>query len=272
MENNEKVEQNSSVSEPAQNVSKNKKIKKSAVAIAMLVVIAMGGVGFGVYNLVVSSSRIAELEGQVADRDETIAKLKQEGDENEQPETPAENADDLAKNLLISRPEQYLGNDNQPFIYELRSDFGEFFVHLERQVGGPVEGPEGDILMPTKLSGEIRRTQFNNLERTEEFEITGINANQVADVFVGGFGNGMGDETMLFLMEDGTVEYMPIMKAYEEKSYHSYGKIPGVENVIKFMHGDYSHIPYGPYRNVFAQRADGKFYSLAEILGSIMGE
>lgn len=236
--------------------------------VIILAVLALTGIGFGVYGVMTGNTRVADLETQIAEKDQRIAELEGEHDGNDNAnDVSNDNSSQLlTKNLLISSLEQYINGDHRPFIYELRSDFGEFYVFLERQVGGPLEGPEGDISQPTQLSGEIRRTEFNNLEKTERFEITGIDVNRIVDVFVGGFGNGMGNETMLFLMEDGTVEYMPIMKAYKEKNYRSHGKIPGVENVIKFMNGDYYHIPYGPYSNVFAQRADGKFYSLAEIL------
>ena len=255
-----------------------KKLHKSLIVVmVILAVLALAGTGFGVYGMLSGDSKVADLEQKIAEQEQIIKELRSEPsdqptqpDEGEQePDMSNPNVPDLAKQLLISNMDQFINWGKGPFVYELRSVYGEFSVYLERQVGSPIEGPEGEISLPhARLSGSIERTDFNGLERREEFEITGLDNDKIVDVFVSGFGNGMGDETMFFLMDDGTVEYMPIWKAYKAKNYHSYGKLPNVENVIKFMRGDYWHIPHGSYANTFAQRADGKFYSLDAILRS----
>ena len=69
-------------------------------------------------------------------------------------------------------------------------------------------------------------------------------------------------------MKDGTVEYIPIAKAYKAKSPEeiksTYGTIPEVKNIIKLY-----QVSAGSYVTVLAQKADGSFYDLNESLSSI---
>lgn len=245
-----------------------KKIKKSTVWLVVFAIVAVGGACFGIYSWIANSGRIADLERQVADRDETISKLKQEGSGNEQqPETPAGETSDLAASLLIVSPEQIIDGSNQPVEVELRTSLGGLSITLSKQVGGEMTLFDGSKLNKApSLSGVISGGYLENDGR-EEFEITGIDIEKIVDIFISGFGNGIGDETAFFLMADGTVEYMPIMKAHEKGEYKSYGKLPGVENVIKFMSGElYEGGPYGALVGSFAQRADGKLYRLLDVI------
>ena len=91
---------------------------------------------------------------------------------------------------------------------------------------------------------------------------------EVSEFMFGGFGQEASNETMLFLMKDGTVEYIPIAKAYKAKSPEeiksTYGTIPEVKNIIKLY-----QVSAGSYVTVLAQKADGSFYDLNESLSSI---
>jgi len=239
-----------------------KKSKRGLIAMIVLAMIALGGVGFGIYGLVAGSSRVAELEKQLAEKDETISELEQNDDGNEG------TANDLAQRLLITTPEQLIGGDGKPVEVELRASFGSSVqITLSKQIGGEMELFDGSkINKEPSLRGRISGN-FAGDDKNEEFEVTGIDAGKVVDVFISGFGNGTGYETAFFLMEDGTVEYIPLVKAYEEKNYQSYGKLPGVENVIKFLSGEiYDGGPYGALVGAFAQRADGKLYRLLDVV------
>lgn len=91
---------------------------------------------------------------------------------------------------------------------------------------------------------------------------------EVSEFMIGGFGQDVVNDTMLFLMEDGTIEYIPIKKAYSTTSPEdvksSYGTIPEVKDVIKLY-----QVSAGQYQTVLAQQADGSFYDLNESLTSI---
>ncbi len=82
---------------------------------------------------------------------------------------------------------------------------------------------------------------------------------KVIEVLFTGFGQATGSETILFLMEDGTVEYIPYRKALTGEM-KSYGAIPNVTDVVKLFVGASETI--GGSVNIIAQRADGTFYLL----------
>lgn len=96
---------------------------------------------------------------------------------------------------------------------------------------------------------------------------------EVSEVMFGGFGHDVSHETMLFLMKDGTVQYIPIAKAYKAKSPEAikstYGTIPEVKDIIKLYQVSASAPNAGGYVTVLAQKADGSFYDLTHSLSSI---
>ncbi len=91
---------------------------------------------------------------------------------------------------------------------------------------------------------------------------------EIVDVAVGEFGQAAGQEALLYLMEDGTVEYTPLLKSLQENSeqLRSFGAIPEVTGVIKFLYGSESYSDGSSGRTTYAQKNDGKFYNLYSIL------
>lgn len=90
---------------------------------------------------------------------------------------------------------------------------------------------------------------------------------EVVDVTVGGFGQSTATTTLLFLMEDGTVEYTPLWKSLttNPEQLKSFGTLKEVNGVIKFLHGSV-YQPIGGGVTTFAQKSDGSFYDLYPIL------
>ncbi len=71
-------------------------------------------------------------------------------------------------------------------------------------------------------------------------------------------------------MSDGTVEYLPLAKAFDQGEFKSWGKLPDVEGVVKLVSAGYNHGgPYGPSADTMAQRADGKVYFLGGIVSQL---
>ena len=89
---------------------------------------------------------------------------------------------------------------------------------------------------------------------------------EIEDVLIGGFGQTTGRETILFLMKDGTVQYIPIKKALQSDEYKSqskiissYGTLDDVKDIVKFYEANSS----GGYATILAQKSDGTFYDLS---------
>ena len=82
---------------------------------------------------------------------------------------------------------------------------------------------------------------------------------KIVDVFFGGMGQSSSGDTLFILLEDGTVEYIPIVHMFNhaQGAPVSYGKINGVSNVAKFT---LSSTAGGV--TTLAIKNDGTFYDL----------
>lgn len=109
---------------------------------------------------------------------------------------------------------------------------------------------------------------------TEFFEKEISFDKKVVQLFFGGFGQGAGCETIFFLMEDGTIEYIPFYKELKKENWaslplsekmNSYGKIDGVTDVVRIYTLDITS-GFSGYVSVGAARKDNSFYNLNEFL------
>ena len=71
---------------------------------------------------------------------------------------------------------------------------------------------------------------------------------------------------ILFLMEDGTVEYMPLAYAIANNDFRSYGKIEGAENIVDIL--DASASLYGT--TTLLVQKDGTAYDIGDQLMRII--
>lgn len=82
---------------------------------------------------------------------------------------------------------------------------------------------------------------------------------KIIDVFFGGMGQSSSGDTVFILLEDGTVEYIPIVHMFNhvQGAPVSYGKINGVSDVTKFVLSSTS----GGVTTL-AIKSDGSFYDM----------
>ena len=91
----------------------------------------------------------------------------------------------------------------------------------------------------------------------------------IKDVYVGGIGQDMSGDIILFLMDDGTVEYIPVYKALstgEVDGLTSYGTLQDLIDVVKFYSVTAIRNPVGSSVTIIAQTKDGTLYDLAPII------
>ena len=91
----------------------------------------------------------------------------------------------------------------------------------------------------------------------------------IKDIFYGGVGQDASGDIILFLIDDGTVEYIPVYQALSTSGIDglvSYGALQGVEDVIKFYTA-YAMVGLtGNYSTTLIQTEDGTLYDLAPII------
>ena len=89
----------------------------------------------------------------------------------------------------------------------------------------------------------------------------------VVDVFVSGFGNSNKYDTIFFLLDDGSVEYMLITNAIANDDFTSYGTLPNISNIAKFYNGNVcDNEGKNCLRTVYAQSTDSSIYNLYDII------
>ena len=91
---------------------------------------------------------------------------------------------------------------------------------------------------------------------------------KVDEIFFSGIGQDGSYDTILFLMEDGSLEYLPVRKSLEEnyEQLKSYGKLSGVSQIVKLYAANANRNPVGSGITILAQKTDGTFYDLSTIL------
>ena len=108
-------------------------------------------------------------------------------------------------------------------------------------------------------------------EGTYNYKVTGF-TKDIKDVYISGWGQAAGKETIFYVMDDGTVEYTPISKALSSKGTSestdltSYGMIPNVSGVAEIGYAG-AGIEHGSsWGTVIGITQDGSFYDLGKIL------
>lgn len=124
---------------------------------------------------------------------------------------------------------------------------------------------------PNKATLKLNWTDLDAMYRTNHDknindEITLEFSQNIADVIIVGAGQTVGMERILFLMEDGSVEYVPVAEAVKNNDFRSYGKVEGLKNIVKFYKGGFSSKEgIGGGAMSYAQDADGKIYLLYSV-------
>lgn len=90
---------------------------------------------------------------------------------------------------------------------------------------------------------------------------------KIVDLFFGGMGQDATSDTLFILLEDGTVEYIPLVHMFQhaQDAPVSYGKVPGVSGVTKFIMSNVTS-GYTGWVTTLAIRSDGSFYDMSEAL------
>ena len=91
---------------------------------------------------------------------------------------------------------------------------------------------------------------------------------EIKDIYFGGIGQDATGDIILFLMSDGTVEYIPVYQALLSNGIEgltSYGVLPNITDVVKFYMVNVSTGMSGSV-SILAQTKDGTLYDLAPII------
>ncbi|MBR1386066.1 MAG: hypothetical protein IJ568_04480 [Bacilli bacterium] len=89
----------------------------------------------------------------------------------------------------------------------------------------------------------------------------------VVDVFVSSFGNTNKYDTIFFLLDDGSVEYILMRDAIANNDFTSYGTLPNISNIAKFYNGNVCDSEGNNcIKTVFVQSTDRSIYNLYDLI------
>ena len=112
---------------------------------------------------------------------------------------------------------------------------------------------------------ELYGVNITNSKKLRTVKIDNFDKN-IVDIYIGSFGHALGSDVLFFLLEDGTVEYMPIAHALQNNTIKSYGKLNGVSDVVEFITGGTNLKEGSGWMTIYAIRKDGSFYDLNTIV------
>ena len=109
---------------------------------------------------------------------------------------------------------------------------------------------------------EIVFIKYSNNEEDSQYFLLPFES-RVVDIHLSTFDMNTELNTIFFLLEDGTVEYMLIEDAIERNDFRSFGKLEDLTNIAKFYEGTSCEVD-SPIctKTAFAQSIDGKIYNL----------
>ena len=140
----------------------------------------------------------------------------------------------------------YVGDDKKSVGLSIKYDFLEnaFSVKLDKKK---------DQNVPDDLNTYFNTT-INNF------------SDEIVDIKASIFGNSIEGLSIIFLLKNGTVEYMPVKIAAQKNEFKSYGKLGNISDIVEICEGSvtYGDALPGGFASIFAIKQDGSFYDLAE--------
>ena len=225
-----------------QNIEKEKKNYPWILIIA-LAVLAIGGIGFGVFEMLNTTQQkcIAKEEAK-----------EKTGKTDEKTEVTPENISTNDQQKLFTNVVNNKDNNSYSKIE------GVIYVSEDYMNGKTDEQTNYDL---TCNSNECSITQ----DGKNIANITGFSG-KIKDYYYAKFGQAYGQETLLFIMDDGSVEYLPNHEAFKNNNFKSRGKIAGLEKIIK-IHQVSTHDQNGfGWITALAEDKDGNYYDLYYLL------
>ena len=114
------------------------------------------------------------------------------------------------------------------------------------------------------LKSILESENIKNVNDIENKEITGFLSEPV-EVYFGQFGQDITGEKILFLMKDGSVEYINVVDMLKTQNYKSAGKIKNLSDVKQFDVLTVFDTEGGGYTTTIAIDKNGYYYDLNEL-------
>lgn len=232
-------------------------MKKSTVAILVIILVLIFGVmhylhvdvSKKIFNETISTAEgMMKINSRLSEIEEELGMHENDSSANE---SNTQNKND------VQFDSNKMKSDNTYVEYDLYEyDMGNSGLNIEIKEGKPY--------LSIDIEDEQYKFLFKNIENPiKNKELTGFKTD-VKEVFYAYMGNGDPAPLILFLMDDGSVEYIDSWKIIENKEFESQGKVEELSNIVKFVELDASCFNENGEREggfITAAAIDGEGYS-----------
>ena len=121
------------------------------------------------------------------------------------------------------------------------------------------------VIKDNKLFFSVNNNELGDdnikIEKYKDYEITGINVKDIAEIYVSGWGQAVVCPAVYFLMKDGSIIWLNSEDAIANKDFVVEGKIPNVKNIVRIVNA-YASAGFGGGATILGLKSDGSFYDL----------
>lgn len=239
--------------------SSEKGTKKSGKVLPIiLILVALAGVGFGIYGMFMFLKPEPKAPACPTCVSENTEKTEEQ--ESQEKTSPTEQTND---NLSISRSFDNVVNNKSGDYYNQYYEIEATTITVNDN-----NGDRNYDYYYINCNHEICKV-FN--QNGDESATIDNFQGKIKDFYYMLFGQGYGDEKLYFVMEDGSVEYIPVDKAFNAKNIKSYGKIAELNNIVKIhqvtseSYDNENNQLVGGGASALAEDKDGNLYDLYKI-------
>ncbi len=237
------------------NNQSNKKGSNIGILICLVIIIALCGYIAYDKGLFGSSNN----ETNTVNKNELSN--EKEGKEEQSTEEPSKEVEESSKESY--RPSFDLSKCltcDSNYNYHLASNSGDL-AHVQ------LDDNDHKKVTVTIYYDAIKNTG-NEVKTTGSKEYTITFTKNVTDIVYSNYGLDITFGTILYLLEDGTVEYTPVLDAAMKGQIKSYGQVSGLTNIVKFYlnASATSKGEVGAFDTTLAQSSDGTLYDVMTTL------
>ena len=213
----------------------------------------------------------SDLKSQVAQLEQQVTELS-EKNENNSTDSKSEkrnSADEEETSDEFSRDTRVSFNPNKMKVYAENAEYSSEEIQEQasklEEYGINIKIENGEAYVSTDDSKDWYKDLFEDIDEIEDKKIEGFET-KIDEVKVMIYGQDLARPIILFMMEDGSVEYVKSETMLKDEKYESEGKIEDLENIVDIAYASVTEDNASGYITTVAIDQDGYAYDLTELI------
>lgn len=224
------------------------------ITLIILILCLCGSVGYTVYDKVIKKETITE-EKEETKKDQKVEKI----------ENPEDNKEEVKETTNENSNQEILKFDGTKCAKQEQCSDYEYELVNWNAFNGEIDVSiiDGNKIHIGVNYGRIKDSWgINSSETYKDYTLSFDK--KIEKYHLDIIGQNATGACMFLLMEDGSVEYIPLYDAIKDNNIKSYGKISDIENISNLYTVEVrtKNSPIGGQLSVIALKSDGSFYDL----------